>query len=225
MHDRRDFLLGAGCLAAVAGSEVLRPRRTLSLLAPEARLTVMVPHVWPGWQEGGAGDIVIPQTEGSLSARLYSEQLARVYHPAGGGDSNVMLLIARGGTQSDELQVHRPETCYPAVGFTITARRPVTLVAPAGRQVPAVALTAQSGERVEDILYWTRIGRNLPRTSSEQTWARLRDALHGYRSDGVLVRASAIRSGSGDAFAALTAFFEGMLATLTPPARLGLIGS
>lgn len=224
MLDRRDFLLGAGCVGAVAGAEALRPRRTLTLFGPEARLTELVPHRWRGWQEGGAGDIVIPQSEGSLASQLYSEQLARVYHADAGDGANVMLLIARGGVQSDQLQLHRPESCYPAVGFAITGRRFVSIAAEGAPAVPAVALTAQSGDRTEDILYWTRIGRNLPRTTSEQTWGRLGDALHGYRGDGVLVRASALRGATGDQFAALSAFLQGMIAALSPAARLGLIG-
>lgn len=224
MLDRRDFLFGAGCVGALAGAEALRPRRTLALLLDRSALTDLVPRQWRGWQQGGAGDIVIPQTEGSLSSKLYREQLARVYHRIDGAAPNVMLLIARGGIQSDQLQLHRPETCYPAVGFEIVERKFVSLPLGGEREIPAVALTAQSRDRTEDILYWTRIGHNLPRTSTEQTLGRLQDALHGYRSDGVLVRGSVLREGPSDTLATLSEFFASMIASLSPVARMGLIG-
>src|SRR3546814_9693687 len=50
---------------------------------------------------------------------LYSDTLTRLYSHAGTGE-RVMLLMAYGSTQSDLLQLHRPETCYPAFGYRIS---------------------------------------------------------------------------------------------------------
>ncbi len=224
MPSRRDIVFGLGCAGALGAAEALRPRRTLTLMPAGAALSGLVPDRWPGWHQGGAGDIVIPQTPGSLSDRLYREQLARVYRSDSGDHPDMMLLIAYGGVQSDGLQLHRPEACYPAVGFKLESRRFVELATPGLGPVPAVALTARAGQRVEDIIYWTRVGRSWPRTSAEQTWEYLRQAMHGYVGDGVLVRASAVREGDARQFGAVRNFLEGMVAALPPGARTGMIG-
>ncbi|MES2492308.1 MAG: exosortase C-terminal domain/associated protein EpsI [Pseudomonadota bacterium] len=225
MPSRRDIMLGLGCAGALGAAEALRPRSRLTLMPAAVSLSDLIPGRWPGWHQGGAGDIVIPQTPGSLSSRLYREQLARVYRSESGSQPDIMLLIAYGGAQSDGLQLHRPEACYPAVGFEIDSRRFVELSTPGLGPVPAVALTARSRGRVEDIIYWTRVGRSRPRTSSEQTLVYLRQAMQGYVGDGVLVRASAVRGGSAPEFGAVRAFLESMVAALSPGARAGMIGA
>lgn len=224
MPSRRDMLAGLGCAGSLAAAEALRPRRALVLMPQGTPLSAMVPARWDGWEQGGTGDIVIPQTEGSLADRLYGEQLARVYHGTQAVQPGVMLLIAYGKVQNDLLQLHRPESCYPAVGFEIVARRFVEL-AGGGRRVPAVELTAQSGARVEDIVYWTRIGTSLPRTSAEQSWDHLQQAMRGYVGDGVLVRASAVRDAGTPLFANLRRFMDSLIGALSPAARTGLIGA
>lgn len=225
MIDRRDLLVGLGCIAAVGAAEGLRPRHKLVLMPAGAKLAGIVPRRFPGWEPAQGGDIVIPRTEGTLAAQLYSDQLARVYRPAGRSDApEVMLLIAYGAAQSDVLQLHRPEVCYPAVGFEIIARKPFDLPIGGGRLVPAVALTARLGERIEDILYWTRVGNALPRSAGEQRRDRLRAALQGYVGDGMLVRASAVRAGEAPVHAELAACLAGLTTALAPRDRAAFIG-
>jgi EpsI family protein len=224
MIDRRDVLAGVGCAVALGGAELLRPRRRLVLMPEGGKLKTLVPDRFGDWSPGADGDIVLPLTEGSLASRLYNDQLARTYHNLRGGQPDVMVLAAYGAAQSDLLQLHRPEICYPAIGFGITYRRFVDIAAGAGRSVPAVSLTAQKGDRVEDIVYWTRLGDDLPRTSSEQRRDRFMAALHGYVGDGVLFRASATRMDDKPAFDELVGFLENMIASLRPAARLALLG-
>ena len=86
-------------------------------------------------------------------------------------------------------------------------------------------MTARSGDRVEDIVYWSRLGNDLPRSLDEQRWDRLRAAFAGFEGDGALVRASAVRADPAKPqFAELAAFLAGMVNALPPRARVALLG-
>jgi EpsI family protein len=224
--NRRDLLAGLGCAAALGSAEWLRPRDKLTLMSEGTKLTDIIPSGVGPWSAGDGGDIVIPRTEGSLAARLYSDQLARLYRDREGTAPDIMVLIAYGEAQSDILQLHRPEVCYPAIGFEIVERHFVDIPLDGGKVVPAVALTAKAGPRVEDIVYWTRLGDALPRTQGEQRIDRFRAALAGYVGDGVLARASAVRtSGSGKPLTGdLLAFMEALVRSLKPAGRVALLG-
>ena len=223
MPDRRDLLTGLGCVGAVGIAELLRPRRRLMFKPEGTSLGDLVPVRLPGFEPAESDDIVLPRTEGSLASQLYGDQLARGYRPTAGLSSRIMLLVAYGSTQSDLLQLHRPETCYPAIGFEITRRSPIELSTPAG-SIPAVALTAQAGDRVEDIVYWTRVGTSLPRSWSEQNWDRFHAALSGYVSDGALVRASAVRIGGQPVDGEVSGFLRALATALPKGGRLALLG-
>lgn len=228
MIDRRNFLIGAGLAGAVGVAEALRPRTPLLLMPEKLKLTDLIPPRFAGWLPDSGGDIVIPRTEGSLQATLYSDQLARSYRPAivppDAPPTPVMLMAAYGKSQSDYLQLHRPEVCYPAIGFSIDSRRFVDLPIAGGRVVPAVAMSVSAGSRVEDLIYWTRLGPHLPRTAGEQRNDRLSLAMRGYIGDGVLVRASAVRSDGRPQFALIERFFKDMVASVAPDRRPALIG-
>ena len=226
MIGRRDLFVGAGCAAALGGAEFLRPRRTLKLLPEGGTMTALIPASFDEWRLGEGGDIVQPETPGSLASRLYSDRVARTYRREVPQVDDVMLLAAYGAAQSDVLQLHRPEVCYPAVGFTIVKRQLVQMPVAAGVTVPAVMLSAKAGNRIEDVVYWTRLGEALPQTSGDQRWARLKTAMEGYVGDGVLIRASMVRTDlDEEEFPKLTGFMSEMILATKPGARAALIGS
>ncbi|KQR88063.1 hypothetical protein ASG07_04270 [Sphingomonas sp. Leaf343] len=216
-------MFGLGCVAALAGAETLRPRRLLSL-AGGRKITTMVPTAFGTWAAEGGGDIVLPKVPGSLADTLYNETVARTYRNTDGG-APIMLLIAHGDSQSDLLQLHRPEVCYRAVGFAITEHRfdPVTLGS--GITIPSVELTATAGGRTEDMLYWTRLGEYLPITAGEQRRDRLAAAMDGYVADGVLVRASMVREGENADWARLNTFIVDMMKATPSNGRIALVGT
>lgn len=191
--DRRDLLAGLACVGALGSAEWLRPRTPEVLMPPGGKLSRLIPRQLGPWSQGREGDIVVPRTEGSLASRLYGDQLARIYYRPDQPDLPMMLSIAYGFRQSDALQLHRPESCYPAVGFQVGRPHPVEL--DLGRlAIPAVALTATTASRIEDLVYWTRMGRRFPRNDAEQRRMRFANALDGLVPDGALVRASAVRT-------------------------------
>lgn len=191
--DRRDLLAGLACVGGVGLAEWLRPRTPVVLMPAGGKLTNLVPQQLGSWSQGREGDIVVPRTDGSLASRLYGDQLARIYYRGDQPNLPMMLSIAYGVKQSDSLQLHRPEVCYPAVGFAVGPARGFALNL-AGMQVPVVALTARSRNRIEDVVYWTRMGRRFPRSEAEQREMRFANAVEGLVPDGALVRASAIRT-------------------------------
>jgi EpsI family protein len=191
--DRRDLLAGLACVGALGLAEWLRPRTPVVLMPRGGKLNELVPEKLGLWVQGPEGDIVVPRTEGSLASKLYGDQLARIYYQLDRPSLQIMLSIAYGYTQSDALQLHRPEVCYPAIGFTVGPTRPMVLKV-GGASVPAVALTATMQNRIEDVIYWTRMGRRFPRSESEQREMRFANSVDGLVPDGALVRASAIRT-------------------------------
>ena len=223
--DRRDLLAGLACCGALGAAEWLRPRTALVLMPQGGKLTDLVPRQVGPWLLGGDGDIVLPRSEGSLASKLYGDQLARTYFRTDQLRLPIMLSIAYGTQQSDALQLHRPEACYPAVGFTVGPSRPSVIKA-GPLAVPVVELTARVQERVEDIVYWTRIGRNFPRSDAEQREMRLADALAGIIPDGALVRASAVRVDPAQpVFRAVAEFLRAMASVLSPDGQRVLLAS
>ncbi len=220
--NRRDVLLGGGLVAAAAGAEVLRPRERLVLLPDGRKLEDIVPKTIGAWKPVESDAFVLPKTEGSLADRLYNQTLNRFYtsdvYPP------VMLVVAYGAVQNDLLQLHRPETCYTAVGFSITESNIASVGLSNTAKLPTRELTAQSESRIEPILYWTRIGDDLPTTGEEQRWVKLRQQIDGYLSDGVLVRLSTVAEPTPEVFAGLGMFARLMVAAMQPRDRAAFIG-
>lgn len=226
MIDRRNLLAALSCVAALGTAELLRPRRQVILMPSGTKLKDVVPQQVGPWSVGEGGDIVIPRVEGMLAWELYNDQLARAYRDATETHPDVMVLAAYGASQSDALQLHRPEICYPSFGFEIVGRRFVGIpVRGSADKVPGVALTAKSSGRIEDIVYWTRVGDSLPQTGGEQRRELLKAALAGYVGDGMLFRASAIRLENDEPlFDDLITFLATLISELKPVGRLALLG-
>lgn len=224
MPDRREFLVGGLGFGAFGVSEYLRPRRTVRLF-PDTKLEDTVPRAFGRWREHPGGAVVAPTTPDSLADRLYSATLTRIYYPEGQDAPPVMLLIAYGGEQSDLLQLHRPESCYPAVGLAIAEREMGSVRLSRGGEVPSVFLSAVGQDRVEDIVYWTRLGEALPRTASEQRSDRLRAAMQGTVGDGILVRASTVRFENAPAWPYLANFLSELMSSIPGKARPGFVGT
>lgn len=223
--DRRDWLIGAGGLFAATAALGLTPRKHLNLMGKH-RLDRDMPRRVGSWQEDPGQAVVLPPTEGSYIDRVYQQIFSRGYVRPGMSEmSPIMLFSSYGARQSDALQLHRPEACYPAVGFRQVERRLLEL--PVGRSValPAVQLTMAYGDRFEDIIYWARIGDALPQDGSHQRWVRMEEALKGTVLDGLLMRISAARTPDRPPlYGEIAAFARDMLAAVDPRFLPALIG-
>lgn len=221
MLRRRDLLLGVPLLGAAGAAWALKPRNRMNLLGDRGLEDVVPERIGP-WEVTPSNAFVLPEArEGSLAATLYDQQLSRLY--TGEGVIPVMLVIAYGSTQSDLLQLHRPEVCYRAVGFSIDRFERVELEV-GGAKVPMRALTARANERTEPILYWTRLGDMLPTSNNEQRLMKLRTEMQGYIADGVLVRLSTVAEPTPAVFGGLEDFARDFLLSLSAPALAAMVG-
>src|SRR4051794_25715037 len=135
-----------------------------------------------------------------------------------------MLLIAYGSTQGATLQLHRPETCYPGQGFTLSEfSEPELAVGPS--HIQTKRFTATRDQRIERLIYWTRIANSFPRNTAGEYAAILGSVLSGVIPDGVLVRLSTLTTDMAQADAALDGFAAELVGSMSPAGRQVLLGT
>ncbi len=223
MTDRREILMGAACVLGAGAAYALIPRKRVSLLGAK-HVADIVPRTVGDWSSRDVSDLVAPKEEDSLASRLYGETVGRVYHQESTG-ANVMMLLAHGDTQSDDLQLHRPEICYPAFGYWIEKNHLVEVPLAAGAAVPARNLVAQAPDRRETILYWSRLGEYFPTDQRSQHLARTRTSMKGIIADGLLARFSVAGADPAEASATMQHFVIDLIKAVRPADRAALIGS
>jgi EpsI family protein len=220
---RRDLLLGAAALAAAGLAYELKPRKH-KLLLQKSKMAAVVPIKVGAWSAEAAPNLITPDTTGKLAAMLYSELVERVYTNADTG-REVMMLIAYGDTQSDLLQLHRPESCYPAVGYNLALSAPTQVALGDGAALPSRKVIARKGDRQENIIYWTRLGEYLPASARDQKVDRLRAAMSGVIPDGALFRFSEVGDDAQRSFDGIDVFIRDLVMAVAPGQRQALLGT
>jgi len=219
MITRRKFALGLA-FASVAGVAAARqPSKNVDYLG-KAKLEDVLPEKVGRWTFVSNSGLVVPP-EDQLARALYSQLLTRTYMDEAG--NGIMLLVAQSGSQSGILQIHRPEFCYTAGGYTLTPSVPHPVQLP-GRELPALSISATREARTEQIVYWTRIGSHLPTSWTQQRLAVAMDNLKGFIPDAVMVRVSTYGNDKPLAYADVDEFIRALMAKVTPQVRRVLIG-
>jgi EpsI family protein len=221
MMNRRALFAGAACVGAALLTQRLKPHHYVSLLQT-AKLDDLIPRSFGPWTSEDVGDPLALNGPGTLSSKLYNQLITRAYADGRGG--MVLMLLAHGERQSDELQVHRPEICYPAFGFAVLRNEPMEIRLGDGVTVPARRLLTESESHQESVIYWTRLGEYLPTDATEQRTDRFKNALAGLIPDGILCRFSTTE-GSERAWPALEQFVHDLLAATKPLGQRVLIGT
>ena len=221
LPNRRELIVG-GALLAAAGIAYVRTPRTEMKLISKGQLEKMVPTEIGHWRYETASGLVLPPPD-QLAQLIYDQQLSRVYSSPEA--LTVMMVMAYGSSQGGMLQIHRPETCYPASGFKLTNTVEGQMPIGPGRVIPVRRFTALSDTRTEQLLYWTRIGNLLPTSWATQRLAVMDANLHGFIPDGLLVRLSTVTQDAAQGQAAIQAFAQMMIAAMTPGTRRLLIGN
>jgi EpsI family protein len=222
MIARRDLLIGAACLAGAAGGAALKPRHEVKLLQ-KGKVADLVPAAFGGWTSEDVGDPYAVNGKGTLSAKLYNELVVRQYVNQA-AQAGILMLLAYGGIQSDELQLHRPEVCYPAFGYSLVRNEPLALPIAPGVTLPARRLAAEQDDRRESIIYWSRMGELLPQSAAQQRAARLQIGMSGIVPDGLLCRFSMSGENVEQNWKTIDAFVVELLAAIAPGKRNVLIG-
>lgn len=219
--DKRKFLLGAGMAGAAAVAWARMPVSTIARL-PEGSLEELVPDQIGKWRFATKSGVVLPPSD-ALSDRLYDNLITRVYtDPAG---EPLMMLIAYNNRQDGVLQIHRPEICYPAGGFTLSPTQSVDFTLADRRVIPARTFLARSRERRETVMYFTRVGTDFPGRWSEQRLSVIRANLAGVIPDGMLFRVSKFGRSMPESLASLEQFTNAFTAVSPPRLNSILFGS
>lgn len=219
---RRDLIFGGMALGALGVGEALRPRKKLMLLK-NATVAKALPIEFGHWSARDSDNLVNPATAGRLTRALYSQLVMRIYSNLQ-TNTDVMLLAAYGDTQSDLLQLHRPESCYPAVGFTLKRSQPDMLDIGGGAKLPIRRVVAEMQDRVENIVYWTRMGEALPQSGEQQRSQRISNSIQGFIPDGILMRTSLVGD-PDESFKVLDQFVPDLLHAIAPAQRMGFVGT
>lgn len=217
---RRQLLFGTLLLSASAAGLALKPNRSTNPL-PKGALEKSIPATIGSWSTKRASSFVLPP-EDADPLRIYDQVLTRAYqHPSG---VVLMLLIAYGSGQTGLFQVHRPEACYPANGFTLGPKRTVSVDVRGGERIASGFFTASAYSRIEQLLYWTRIGTSFPTTWLEENLAVVHSNFSGSIPDGVIVRMSIISPDQDRSLALLKSFARELTEMSGPTALKVMLG-
>lgn len=184
--DRRSLLIGAGLTAAAGVSYWRAPYKPVEQIPSDAFRRALPDRV-EGWRSRTSAEVVLPPQDGS--DKVYQNLETRIYE--GSGLPLMMVVVAYSSIQQNDIQVHRPEVCYPASGYPIISINPVDLVL-GGKAIQAMEVAASRGGLIERIIYWVRVGDSFPTSWASQRFTMAAANLAGSVPDGVLVRISAI---------------------------------
>lgn len=219
LRTRRELLVGSLFLTAAGVTAARMPDKPLDYLGNN-KLERIVPTAIGRWKFVSASGLVVP-TEDQFALTLYSQQLTRVYWDGVGAP--IMLLIAAGNNQTGFLQVHRPEFCYTAAGYELGEAQPQSVPIGGGRQIVANKLLATREGQSEWMLYWTRVGSQIPASWAKQRLAIAADNLKQIIPDAMLIRASIVMPNGNEAERILGEFIEAMIASVSPPLRRAFV--
>jgi EpsI family protein len=204
---RRHVLIG-GAMAASSALAFARQPQSYSPVVRKELFEKWIPKKFGEWSLIGSSGVVLPPPD-ALSDRLYDNLITRVYERADAPP--VMLLLAYNNLQDGIVQVHRPEVCYPVGGYELSATREVPILV-RGREIPANLFTAKGPDRIEQVLYFTRLGNAYPRSWGEQRWSVIQANLGGRIPDGLMLRVSMLGGDQALALPLLSGFTSNFIA-------------
>lgn len=226
MHPGRRNAIAFVALAAasVAAAEVWRPRSRLVETRAAIRLETVFPKSFGDWRVDASQPVqlVSPDTQAQLD-RIYNQTLSRTYVDSQG--ERMMLSVAYGGDQSDAMRTHRPEVCYPAQGFQVTASSVGAVQLADGGALPVRRLVTNQGNRSEPLTYWVIVGEQVALSGTQQKLAQLRYSVRGVIPDGMLVRVSSIDRDTDRALRLQAGFVKDMAGALDAAWRARIVGA
>ena len=218
----QNLVLLALILGSAGLASAIRPTIIMADTRSPTILKTMVPIAFGEWEQllTESTQIVDPQQKEMLD-KLYSETLMRTYINRAG--YRIMLSIAYGKNQSNALQMHKPEVCYPAQGFMLmdTQRGTLDLL---GRPSAATRLKTSLGQRHEPVTYWAVVGDHVTKDAVDRKLTEMQYAVRREIPDGMLVRLSSIDTDTANAFAIQSRFATQMVHAISPEYRSRFAG-
>lgn len=218
----RTFILLILMLTASGLALALRPTQKIADEGFPIDLETMIPPTFGDWREEQQDSLkIVDLQQQETIDRIYTQTLSRTYVNLHG--YRVMLAIAYGDDQRDSMQMHYPEVCYPAQGFSLQSKQTGTL-STAGGLIPVTRLLTNLGQRNEPVTYWTTVGDQVFRGGLQKKLTEMRYGLNGKIPDGMLIRVSSIDADASNAYEMQTLFANQMLGALTFEHRQKLNG-
>lgn len=188
----RSSIVAMTLVGLAAAGLLLRP--SINAAVPDPDLEHAVPERFGDWR-------MLPNalvqasvvTKGATSTdQPYDEIVSRTYVNARG--DMVMLALAYGKNQRQEVKVHRPELCYPAQGFKVLSLQPTVFAGVrspvSGQDVTGQRMVVDGRGSREIVSYWIRIGDTYSPNPWRIRWQIMQEGLQGRMTDGILVRVS-----------------------------------
>lgn len=217
----RALVLGLAMCAASVAPVLLRDGEFAGARVAPMDLERIVPREFGLWREMAAAvQVVNPQSK-ELIDKLYSQVLTRSYVSSAG--HVIMLTIAYGNDQRGNLEVHKPEVCYPAQGFTVYQNVTGSLATSSG-PIAVRRLETSMGERKEPVTYWSTLAGGVVENRFQKRVSELKATLAGRVPDGLLVRVSSIDPDTAHAWQVHQTFVDSLLQSLPDADRARLAG-
>lgn len=219
---RTALLIFALMLVASIAAVITRPDTKMADLRGVSTLEAMIPRQIGDWYDEPRWmtTIVDPVLQEAVDG-VYDQTLARTYANADG--YRIMLSIGYKSDHRRTAQVHRPEVCYPADGFTVHELTPAKLSTPFGN-IPGQRMLAAKGQRMEPVTYWVTIGDKAVTHELDLRLAELNYMLKGLIPDGLLFRVSSIDENRARANRLQDEFVVELLSSVSEPVRNQLGG-
>lgn len=216
------IFLGILMVSSGALTKALTPTKKIADQQERIDLEIMIPTEFGDWRVDKS---IIPlqvdaETQAMLD-KIYNQTLSRTYVNSIG--ERIMLSVAYGGDQSDNLAVHKPEVCYYAQGFEIMKTYADELLTQYGK-LPIKRLLAVKGYRNEPITYWVTVGNKAVLPGIDEKLQQLKYGLTGNVPDGMLVRVSSIDVDNAKAYQLQAVFIQDLLSSVNTSERIRLIG-
>jgi len=219
----KNFLLLTLMVAASGLAIAMRPTQKIAEMGPPVKLEAMVPKTFGEWREEPQNQtLIVDPQQTELIDRIYTQTLSRTYINLEG--YRIMLSIAYGSDQSDAKQVHKPEVCYPAQGFTLKNKQYGRMLTPNG-DIPVTRIETSLGQRNEPVTYWITVANQVVGPGLDKKLTEMSFGLRGQIPDGLLFRLSSIDRDSGQAFEKQNIFTAQLLAALPPEQQKRFIGN
>lgn len=220
----KHLVIGLFMFAAAGMALALKPTTKVADSGPKIDLETLIPKTFGDWKmDATITPLIANPEQEALINKIYSQTLSRTYFNAAG--ERVMLSIAYGGDQSDNMAVHKPEACYPAQGFQILKNSTISSFATEEGSIPVKRLVATQGQRIEPITYWTTVGDKVAISGLKWKFQQVKYGLTGKIPDGLLFRISSIQADETKAYQTQDAFTRDLLKAMSPSGRKRIIGN
>jgi EpsI family protein len=220
-------VIAAAMALAAAGALALTPAPAHDRTAAPVLADTLPANFGP-WRLEARQDQQAAVSDGTeTGGELYDQVVMRSYVNRDTGQA-VMLALAWGAQQRQDVKVHRPEVCYPAQGFSmLRAPEDGVLALPQHAQpIPVRTLLTRQGSQIETVRYWIRIGNRYGGDGFGTRVYLLREGLEGRVPDGILVRASQrlpargdVNAEAGQSYAVLDQFLRDLTAAVPAATR------